>query len=96
MAPIAISSPNVTYDAIDHIKAALKQNSLNGSSDRSSKSASSSTPAPAFSFDRYSNFQSTPAIGIEFRAYSPDGKPVLSIRDVLGNDERLKALGRLV
>ncbi|WWC69056.1 uncharacterized protein I206_102992 [Kwoniella pini CBS 10737] len=44
----------------------------------------------------YSHFDATPSIGTEFRAYSPDGKPTLSVRDILGNAEREKALGRLV
>ncbi|WVQ73326.1 hypothetical protein IAR50_002894 [Cryptococcus sp. DSM 104548] len=49
-----------------------------------------------FDIRAYSHFDSTPSIGTEFREWSKDGKPTLSIRDVLGNDERLKALGRLV
>lgn len=44
----------------------------------------------------YSHFDTNPAIGTEFRAYSPDGKPTLSIREVLKDEAKLKALGRLV
>ena len=44
----------------------------------------------------FSSFDATPSIGTEFRAHSTDGKPILSIRDVLGDDIKLKALGRLV
>lgn len=44
----------------------------------------------------YSSFDNTPAIGTEFREYSKDGKPVLSIRDVLQDENKLRALGRLV
>lgn len=55
------------------------------------------TPAQAaFDIRSYSNFDSTPATGTEFRTVSNDGKPILTVRDILGNDERLKALGRLV
>ncbi|WVQ62898.1 uncharacterized protein L199_001047 [Kwoniella botswanensis] len=50
----------------------------------------------SFDLRSYSHFDATPSIGTEFRAYSPDGKPTLSIRDILGNTEREKALGRLV
>lgn len=85
MAPIAISSPDQTYAAIDSIKASLSRVSV--------KPASINED---FDLTSYSHFDSTPAIGTEFRAYSPDGKPVLSIRDILGNEDRLKALGRLV
>lgn len=90
MAPIAISSPshNESYHAIDQIKAALSQTKLNNPIAQSS--------AEKFDFTQYSHFDATPSIGTEFRAYSPDGKPVLNIRDILGNDARLKALGRLV
>jgi hypothetical protein len=45
---------------------------------------------------QFSHFDANPAIGTEFRSYSPDGKPVLSIREVLKDDAKLKALGRLV
>ncbi|KAL7422105.1 hypothetical protein Q5752_002748 [Cryptotrichosporon argae] len=44
----------------------------------------------------YAHFDSTPSIGTEFRAYSPDGAPVLDIRTVLADDAKIKALGRLV
>lgn len=44
----------------------------------------------------YSSFNSTPSIGTEFPAESKGGKPVLDIRDVLADQAKLKALGRLV
>jgi hypothetical protein len=93
MAPIAISSPSETArTAVDQIKAGLQQTKLNNNLTRVSVA-----PAPEeVDFTQYSHFDATPAIGTEFRAYSPDGKPVLSIRDILGDDAKLKALGRLV
>ena len=44
----------------------------------------------------YSSFQSTPSIGTEFRALSNDGKPTLSIREVLRKEILVKELGQLV
>lgn len=44
----------------------------------------------------YSSFDSTPSIGTEFTSTSTNGKPVLDIRDVLADEAKLKALGRLV
>lgn len=96
MAPIAISSPisnddhTNTYSAIDEIKARLQRIEL------APPSAISVKLQETFDLTKYSSFQSTPAIGTEFRAYSPDGRPVLSIRDILGDETRLKALGKLV
>lgn len=54
------------------------------------------TSIEAADLRRFSHFDASPAIGTEFRAYSPDGKPTLSIREVLKDDAKLKALGRLV
>jgi alpha-ketoglutarate-dependent taurine dioxygenase len=53
--------------------------------------ASSSSPLRA-----YSQFNNTPATGTEFRSVSSDGKPVLTIADVLKDDEKLRALATLV
>ncbi|WWC87432.1 uncharacterized protein L201_002321 [Kwoniella dendrophila CBS 6074] len=50
----------------------------------------------AFDLLSYAHFDATPSIGTEFRSYSKDGKPILSIRDILGNKDREKALGKLV
>jgi hypothetical protein len=53
-----------------------------------------SAKAPGLS--SYSSFDNTPSIGTEFRAHTSDDKAVLSIQDVLKDDEKLKQLGRLV
>ncbi|UZJ53609.1 hypothetical protein CBS101457_002929 [Exobasidium rhododendri] len=57
----------------------------------STVNAPSSAPLRAFS-----NFDSTPSIGTEFRQVSTDGKEVLSIQKVLKNEDLLGALSRLV
>ncbi|ORY27901.1 taurine dioxygenase [Naematelia encephala] len=44
----------------------------------------------------YAHFDATPSIGTEFRTTSSDGQPILSIRQVLEDERKLKALGRLV
>ncbi|OCF39394.1 taurine dioxygenase [Kwoniella heveanensis CBS 569] len=49
-----------------------------------------------FDLRTYSHFDATGATGTEFRKLSTDGKPTLSIRAILGNETRLKALGKLV
>ncbi|AAW42644.1 hypothetical protein CNBC0390 [Cryptococcus deneoformans B-3501A] len=79
--PVALATS--LTDPVESIKAGLAAVDVN-----------KETP---FDLRAYSHFDSTPSIGTEFRdSPSKDGKPVLSIRDILGNDERLKALGRLV
>lgn len=79
--PVALATP--TINPIESIKTGLAAVDVN-----------KETP---FDLRAYSHFDSTPSIGTEFRdSPSKDGKSVLSIRDILGNDERLKALGRLV
>ncbi|KIR57510.1 taurine dioxygenase [Cryptococcus bacillisporus CA1873] len=79
--PVALATP--TINPIESIKTGLAAVDVN-----------KETP---FDLRAYSHFDSTPSIGTEFRdSPSKDGKPVLSIRDILRNDERLKALGRLV
>jgi len=57
------------------------------------------TPAPStptVDLRKYSSFDNSPSIGTEFREFSKEGKPVLDIRAVLGDESKLKALGRLV
>ena len=82
MAPVATQTLTETVSApIETLKLKLQATSLD------------LTPA---NLRRYSHFDASPAIGTEFRAYSPDGKPTLSIREVLKDDAKLKALGRLV
>jgi len=44
----------------------------------------------------YAHFDSTPYIGTEFRSVAKKGEPILTIADVLADDAKLKALGRLV
>lgn len=45
---------------------------------------------------QYEQIQNSPSIGTEFRSYSKKGKPVLTIREVLKDDAKIAALGRLV
>ncbi|KAK4687871.1 hypothetical protein P7C73_g2241, partial [Tremellales sp. Uapishka_1] len=82
--PVAVqtATSEAIADPVGAIKSALASTDL---------SANSSSALRLFS-----NFDSTPSIGTEFRAYSPDGKPVLSIRQVLEDETKLRALGRLV
>lgn len=68
-------------DTIASLKAGVDKLSVNGQS---------------VDLRAYSNFDATPATGTEFRDYSPDGRPTLSIQDVLADDAKIKALGRLV
>ena len=51
---------------------------------------------PAFDLRQYAHFDSTPSIGTEFRSYSKKGEPTLTIRDVLKDEGKLRALGKLV
>ena len=44
----------------------------------------------------FSNFDTTPATGTEFRSVSTDGKPVLSIKEVMQDTEKLRALAHLI
>lgn len=79
--PVALATP--TINPIESIKTGLAAVDVNKETH--------------FNLRAYSHFDSTPSIGTEFRdSPSKDGKPVLTIRNILGNDERLKALGRLV
>lgn len=79
--PVALATP--TINPIESIKTGLAAIDVN--------------KATPFDLRAYSHFDSIPSIDTEFRdSPSKDGKPVLSIRDILRNDERLNALGRLV
>ncbi|ODN75222.1 hypothetical protein L202_06418 [Cryptococcus amylolentus CBS 6039] len=49
-----------------------------------------------FNLRAFAHFDSAPSIGTEFREFSKDGKPVIDIRDLLGDETKLRALGRLV
>ena len=52
--------------------------------------------APSFDLRQYAHFDSSPSIGTEFKSYSKEGRAVLNIRDILADEEKLRALGRLV
>lgn len=60
------------------------------------KAKLSNTSVSSADLRAFENFDSTQHIGTEFPTYSANGKPVLDIRDVLADDAKLKALGRLV
>ncbi|WVQ83416.1 hypothetical protein IAT38_005557 [Cryptococcus sp. DSM 104549] len=78
--PVALADQAAT--TVDSLKASLAAVEID-----------SSKP---FDFANYAHFEATPSIGTEFRAHSREGKPILSIRDILGKEDRLRALGRLV
>lgn len=80
MSPIAVSAPT---DAIEALKEAVSKVTV---------SEVSETP----DLRSYAHFDATPSIGTEFRTISSDGQPILKIEDVLADQNKLKALGRLV
>ncbi|RSH90521.1 hypothetical protein EHS25_001126 [Saitozyma podzolica] len=82
MAPIAVAAPNP--NPIESLKASVASVTLN------------EVPSGSADLRSYAHFDATPSIGTEFREYSAGGKPVLNIRDVLGDEAKLRALGRLV
>jgi hypothetical protein len=91
MAPVAIDNAPVatTIQTIESIKQSIGNLHLNATS----------TPVPStptVDLRKYSSFDNSPSIGTEFREFSKEGKPVLDIRSVLGDESKLKALGRLV
>lgn len=97
MAPIAIdnvfpTSTHIQTETIESIKQSIGNLHLNA------VTTPTSVPAtlPTVDLRQYSSFDNSPSIGTEFREFSKEGKPVLDIRDVLGDDAKLKALGRLV
>jgi hypothetical protein len=86
MAPVAIDNTPIATQTIDSIKASIGNLHLNVP-----------TPStPTVDLRKYSSFDNSPSIGTEFREFSKEGKPVLDIRSVLGDETKLKALGRLV
>jgi hypothetical protein len=88
MAPVAIDNAPVATNiqTIESIKQSIGNLHLNAS-----------TPStPTVDLRKYSSFDNSPSIGTEFREFSKEGKPVLDIRSVLGDESKLKALGRLV
>jgi len=87
MAPVATSTTAATQ-TIESIKQAVGGLTLNASAP--------STPLPTLNLREYASFDNSPAIGTEFREYSKYGKPTLSVREVLQDEAKLKALGRLV
>lgn len=61
------------------------------------KTVAAETPVEdSFDIRSFSHFDCTPSIGTEFRAVTTDERPAIGIRDILGNDQRIKSLGRLV
>lgn len=52
--------------------------------------------SPASDLRAFAHVDNSPSIGTEFRSFSKNGSPILSIREVLADDAKLKALGRLV
>jgi hypothetical protein len=90
MAPIAIESITSPTQGIEAIKQSIQH------LDISTPTPTQATSLPTVDLRQYSSFDNSPSIGTEFREFSKEGKPVLSIREVLGDDSKLKALGRLV
>lgn len=95
MAPIAIdnvfpTSTHIQTQTIESIKQSIGNLHLNATP------ASAPASLPTVNLRQYSSFDNSPSIGTEFREFSKEGKPVLDIREVLSDDAKLKALGRLV
>lgn len=86
MAPVATSTS--TTQTIESIKQAVGGLTLNATP--------TSSTTPTLNLREYASFDNSPSIGTEFREFSKDGKPVLSIKEVLQDESKLKALGRLV
>jgi hypothetical protein len=84
MAPVAIGS-NTATQTIESLKQAVGGLTLNANGS-----------LPDVNLREYASFDSTPSIGTEFKSSTKDGKSILDIRDVLNDDAKLKALGRLV
>ena len=97
MAPIAIDNvfPTSTHIQTQTIES-IKQSIGNIHLDAATTPKSVPATLPTVDLRQYSSFDNSPSIGTEFREFSKEGKPVLDIRDVLGDDAKLKALGRLV
>jgi hypothetical protein len=89
MAPVAIDNTPIATQTIESIKQSIGSLHLNATP--------TPTPStPTVDLRKYSSFDNSPSIGTEFREFSKEGKPVLNIREVLGDESKLKALGRLV
>jgi hypothetical protein len=86
MAPVAIDNTPIATQTIESIKQSIGNLHLQAPS----------APSPTVDLRKYSSFDNSPSIGTEFREFSKEGKPVLDIRSVLGDESKLKALGRLV
>jgi len=86
MAPVAIDNTPIATQTIESIKQSIGNLHL--------QAPVPSTPT--VDLRKYSSFDNSPSIGTEFREFSKEGKPVLDIRSVLGDETKLKALGRLV
>lgn len=81
--PIATQTQPAQTETIANLKAGVDKLALNGD-------------VGVIDLRTYSHFDATPVLGTEFRDYSRDGKPTLSIKEVLADDRKIKALGRLV
>ncbi|KAG7528254.1 hypothetical protein FFLO_06286 [Filobasidium floriforme] len=87
-----IATQQQPKSTIDSLKSALKETVISDTSSAITSQAADSSELT----DKYSNFAATPATGTEFRAFSTDGKPTLSIREVLEDEQKLAQLGKLV
>jgi hypothetical protein len=90
MAPVAIDDTPIATQTIESIKQSI------GNLNLDTLSTPAPTSIPTVDLRKYSSFDNSPSIGTEFREFSKEGKPVLDIRAVLGDEAKLKALGRLV
>jgi len=90
--PIATQQPEKS--TIESIKSALHGVNLDTTTPTSGLTSQAADSSQLTT--KYSSFHATPATGTEFRSYSTDGKPILSIRDVLESEEKLSQLGKLV
>lgn len=80
--PVATSTSTSTQTStIDNLKSAVGHLTLN---------------PPLVDLRQYAHFDNSPSIGTEFKSYDKNGKPVITIREVLADETKLKALGRLV
>jgi hypothetical protein len=87
-----IATQQAPKSTIDSLKSALKETVISDTPAAFNSQAADSSELTS----KYSNFAATPATGTEFRAISTDGKPTLSIREVLEDEQKLAQLGKLV
>ena len=78
--PVATVSETVTTPSVQDLKSSLGRLHLR----------------PEADLRQFEHIDNSPSIGTEFRSYSKKGKPVLTIREVLADEGKLAALGRLV